>query len=63
MHNILLNYAEQTKGGVLVKEYSIFGIIAIDSSFKNKKLEILANLNKNGKLKNLYLAGNDNIIN
>ena len=26
-------------------------------------LEILANLNKNGKLKKLYLAGNDNIIN
>lgn len=26
-------------------------------------LEILANLNKNGKLKRLYLSGNDNIIN
>ncbi len=26
-------------------------------------LEILANLNKDGKLKKLYLSGNDNIIN
>ena len=26
-------------------------------------LEILANLNKNGKLKKLYLSGNDNIVN
>lgn len=28
-----------------------------------KNLEILANLNKNGKLRYLYLSGNDNIIN
>ena len=38
----------------------------IDSDGNTKtynNLEILANLNKNGKLKKLYLAGNDNIIN
>ena len=38
----------------------------IDSDGSTKtynNLEILANLNKNGKLKKLYLAGNDNIIN
>ena len=38
----------------------------IDSEGKTKtynNLEILANLNKNGKLKKLYLSGNDNIVN
>ena len=38
----------------------------IDSDGSTKtynNLEILANLNKNGKLKKLYLSGNDNIIN
>ena len=38
----------------------------IDSDGNTKtynNLEILANLNKNGKLKKLYLAGNENIIN
>ena len=38
----------------------------VDSDGSTKtynNLEILANLNKNGKLKKLYLAGNDNIIN
>ena len=35
-----------------------------DGSIKTyNNLEILANLNKNGKLKKLYLSGNDNIIN
>ena len=32
------------------------------STKRYNNLDILANLNKNGKLKNLYLAGNDNII-
>ena len=38
----------------------------VDSDGSTKtynNLEILVNLNKNGKLKKLYLAGNDNIIN
>ena len=38
----------------------------VDSDGSTKtynNLEILANLNKNGKLKKLYLSGNDNIIN
>ena len=38
MHSSQLYGAEQTKNGGLEEECSIFGIIAIDSSFKNKKI-------------------------
>ena len=41
-----------------------FSYVDSDGNTKTyNNLEILANLNKDGKLKKLYLSGNDNIIN
>lgn len=58
----LTNLEELNLGNNTITDTSSY--VDSDGSTRTyNNLEILGNLNKNGKLKKLYLAGNDNIIN